>query len=197
MNINLDKSKQSLIFLALCLTSYFTFLLLAFYFQPVALANFLGFLALIVYMMTIAPSISRIVFPKTRSNKTLVWLLKKRRYIGITSYVLASNHALIMVIQKNINLLTPSTYIHYFLGISMFFIMTLLALTSNNVSVKSLKKNWVKLHQLTYLIIFILPWHILNKMSGHWSYLTPLEILISFICIYLFIKRKGLEGKSI
>ncbi len=197
MRINLEKSKQSLIFLALCLTSYLAFILLAFYFKPVTLANFLGCLALIVYIMTLAPSILRIVFKNIRNHKTLVWLCKKRRHIGIMSYVLASNHALLMVIQKNINLLTPSTYIHYFQGISIFFIMTLLAVTSNDWSVKLLKKNWVRLHQLTYLIIFILPWHILDKMSGHWSYLTPLEIVISFICIYLFIKRKRLEAKSI
>ncbi|MBD2361283.1 ferric reductase-like transmembrane domain-containing protein [Anabaena minutissima FACHB-250] len=197
MRINLEKSQQSLIFLALCFTSYLAFALLSFYFKPVTLANFLGFLALIVYMMTLAPSIFRVVFVNTRMNKSLVWLLKNRRHIGIASYVLASNHGLLMVLQKDINLLTPSTYFHYFQGITIFFIMTLLAVTSNDWSVKLLKKNWVKLHQLTYLIIFILPWHILDKMSGHWSYLTPLEILISLICIYLFLKRKRLEVKSI
>ncbi|NJL64130.1 MAG: iron reductase [Methylacidiphilales bacterium] len=190
------KSKQSLIFLTLCLASYIAFVLLALYLRPAPLANFLGCLALLIYMATVLPSIFRSTFPNQRSNKILIWLLKKRRHIGITSYVLASNHALLMVIQKSINLLTPATYIHYFQGILMFFIMTLLAVTSNDWSVKALKKNWLRIHQLTYLIIFVLPWHILDKMSLHWSYLTPLELLITVICIYLFIKRKTLETKT-
>ncbi|OKH44040.1 hypothetical protein NIES2101_29290 [Calothrix sp. HK-06] len=172
------------------------FLLLGLYFRPVPLANFLGCLALLVYTATLAPSICRTVFPNMRGNKTLVWLLKNRRHVGIASYVLGSNHALLMVVQKNINLLAPSTYVHYFQGISIFFIMTLLAVTSNDWSVKALKKNWVKLHQLTYLIIFILPWHIIDKMFGHWSYLTPLELLINFICIYLFFQRARLKAKT-
>lgn len=195
MRTNLGHSKQSLIFLALCLTSYVAFVLLALYFRPVTLANFLGCLALIIYMATLAPSILRIVYPNLRSNKILTWLLKRRRHIGIASYVLASNHALLMVIQKNINLLTLDTYLHYFQGIFMFFIMTLLAITSNDWSVKKLKKNWIRLHQLTYIIIFVLPWHILDKMSPRWSYLTPLGLLMTFLCIYLFIKRKILETK--
>ncbi|MBD2168838.1 ferric reductase-like transmembrane domain-containing protein [Calothrix membranacea FACHB-236] len=197
MLANLRKSKQSFIFLALCLSSYLAFVILELYFRPVTLANLLGCLALLSYIATVAPSILREVFPNTRSNKVVIWLLKHRRYIGITSYVLASNHGLLMVIQKNINLLIPNTYIHYFQGIFMFFIMTLLAITSNDWSVKNLKKNWVRLHQLTYLIIFILPWHILDKMYLHWSYLTPLELVINFICIYLFIKRKQLAAKTV
>lgn len=196
MLTNLVKGKQSLIFLTLCLTSYIAFVILGLYFRPVTLANFLGCLALLNYMATLTPSILRTVFPNTRSNKVWIWLLKNRRYIGITSYVLVSNHALLMVIQKNINLLNPDTYVHYFQGIFMFFIMTLLAITSNDWSVKNLKKNWVKLHQLTYLIIFILPWHIIDKMYLHWSYLTPLEVVMTFICIYLFIKSKQMETKT-
>lgn len=196
MRINFVQSKQSLLFLILCLTSYLLCILLAFYFKPVTLANFLGFLAMIFYMLTLAPSILRTVFQHIRNNKTLIWLLKQRRHIGIFSYVLASNHALLMVIKEDINFLTPTTYIHYFQGITLLFIMSLLAVTSNNWSIKKLKKNWIRLHQLTYLMIFILPWHILDKMSGDWSYLTPLGILISFVCIYLFIRRKILEAKS-
>jgi methionine sulfoxide reductase heme-binding subunit len=196
MRTNLGNSKQFLIFLCLYLSSYITFVLLGLYFRPVPLANFLGCLALLIYIATLAPSILRVVFPNTRSNKILIWLLKRRRHIGITSYVLASNHALLLVLQRNINFLVLDTYIYYFQGIFMFFIMTLLAITSNDWSIKKLKTNWIKVHQLTYLILFVLPWHILDKMSQHWSYLTPLELLITSICICLFIKRKILETKT-
>jgi methionine sulfoxide reductase heme-binding subunit len=197
MRVNLIKSRQSLTFLALCLSSYIIFVLLALCFKPVTLGNFLGFLALFMYIMTLTPSIFRTVFPNMRSNKILVWLLKKRRYTGIISYVLASNHGLLMVIQKNIDLLTRDTYIHYFQGISIFFIMSLLAATSNDWSVKLLKKSWVRLHQLTYLILFILPWHIIDKMSLHWSYLTPVELLVILLFIYFFIRSKIFGTKSL
>jgi sulfoxide reductase heme-binding subunit YedZ len=74
--------------------------------------------------------------------------------------------------------------------------MSLLAITSNDWSVKLLKKKWSKIHQLTYLLVFILPWHILDKMSYSWDYLTPLAVLICFIFICLFIHRKILEWKK-
>jgi sulfoxide reductase heme-binding subunit YedZ len=52
-----------------------------------------------------------------------------------------------------------------------------LAFTSSDEAVKRLKSNWKKIHQLTYVAIFVLPWHILDKMSGHWSHITPMAIL--------------------
>ena len=160
------------------------------------LANFLGFLALIAYFLTLTPGIFKTVFPKTRKNKTLLWLLKKRRGIGITSYVLACSHGLLLVIEKNINFLEFETYVYSFHGMLSFLIMSLLAITSNDWSVKLLKKKWSKIHQLTYLLVFILPWHILDKMSYSWDYLTPLAVLICFIFICLFIHRKILEWKK-
>jgi sulfoxide reductase heme-binding subunit YedZ len=72
----------------------------------------------------------------------------------------------------------------------MLFIFTTLAITSNDWSVKKLKKNWKKLHQLTYLVIFLLPWHILDKMSANWSYITPLSVLLSFTTIWGVIAKK-------
>ena len=163
--------------------------------QSVTLANFFGFIALIAYILTLTPSIFKTVFPKTRQNQTLRWLLKKRRIIGIASYVLACSHGLLIVFKHNIDFFNPLTYIHYFQGIFSFFILTLLAITSNDWSVKLLKKKWQNMHRLTYLLIFILPWHILDKMSYSWSYLTPLSVLIGFIIMCLFIQRVIIDWK--
>lgn len=77
MYTNIDKNKKPLICLALSLISYIAFLLLGLYFRPVSLANFLGCLALLLYM-AIAPSVCGTVFSNTRGNKILVWLLKNR-----------------------------------------------------------------------------------------------------------------------
>jgi methionine sulfoxide reductase heme-binding subunit len=74
--------------------------------------------------------------------------------------------------------------------------MTLLAITSNDWSIKQLKNNWAKLHQLTYIILLILPWHIFGQMSSKWSYLTPFGLIINAVFIYFFIKRKIMENNQ-
>ena len=94
------------------------------------------------------------------------------------------------MIKLNLNLWEPQTYIKYFQGFFTLIIFTLLAITSNDQSVKNLKSNWKKLHQLTYLAIFILPWHILDKMSGHWTYITPIAVLLTTGIATLFIVRQ-------
>ncbi|PAX59848.1 ferric reductase-like transmembrane domain-containing protein [Brunnivagina elsteri] len=193
MRISIFEDKKALIFLFASIVSYITCLFLALFLQPAPFANFIGFLGLIVYLATIIPSIFKTVFPQIRSHTGLKWLLRHRRYTGIIAFVLASNHGLLMTIQMHIDFSNPYTYIHYFQGILMMFIMTLLAITSNDWSVKKFKKNWKNLHKLTYLIIFILPWHILDKMYRHWSYLTPLSVMLSLIFISLFIKRQKIE----
>lgn len=193
MRLTIIVRKQALTFLGLALIIYITTIILALFFKPVPLANFIGCLSLFTYTATLLPSLVKKVFPIYRVNKIIVWLLRYRRSIGVTAFFLALNHGFLMVIQKDINLLDPSIYIEYFQGISMLFIFTLLAITSNNWSVKKLNKNWKKLHSLTYIVIFLMPWHILDKMSGHWSYATPCALFLSFVILVLFWKRQMLK----
>lgn len=186
--------KPAIVFLVLTITSYVATLFLALFLDPAPLSNLLGGLALVAYSATLLPSLFHVVFPSTKGNKVLVWLLKNRRYLGITTIFLVLDHIILTVIQGQIDLIDTRIYIKSFPGITMLIILTLLAMTSNNWSIKLLKKkNWKKLHQLTYLVIFLLPWHILDKMSYRWTYLTPFAVLLSFFMLFLFIKRKGME----
>ena len=59
-----------------------------------------------------------------------------------------------------------------------------------------MKKNWKKLHQMTYLAMFLLLWHVIDKMQGHWSYITPLAMLGITSITILFIIRKILEWRK-
>lgn len=186
--------KQVIIFLAIVLISYFVSLLLWIIFNPAPLANILGFLALLIYVATVLPSIVRVVFPATKQFRQIVWLLKYRRYIGVAVFSFGLNHGVLLIIQRRLDLTALETYIHYFQGCTMLVIFTLLVITSNDQAVKLLKKNWKRLHQLTYLAIFLLPWHILDKMSGHWSQLTPLGVVISSTVVILFIRRRCQEA---
>jgi methionine sulfoxide reductase heme-binding subunit len=161
--------------------------------NTVSTANILGFLALFSYILTILPTCLKVVFPSTRKTKIPVLLLKFRRQLGILAFILALGHTWILVIKRNLDFLDLKTYTIYIQGISTFIIFILLAATSNNWSVKKLKKNWCRLHQLTYLAMFLLAWHIYDKMFGQWSLITPLAIISIFVIIVLFLTRRYLE----
>ncbi|MDZ8083716.1 MAG: ferric reductase-like transmembrane domain-containing protein [Nostoc sp. SerVER01] len=161
-----------------------------------SLANILGFMALASYSLTLLPTILRIVIPQTKETGIPKWLLKRRRIIGIISFFLALGHGLLMVEKRNFDFFDIKTSWIYIQGISTFIIFTLLAITSNDWSVKKLKKNWKQLHKLTYFAMFLLTWHIWDKMSGHWTYLTPISIVAIVSLTVLFIIRLGLEYQA-
>jgi sulfoxide reductase heme-binding subunit YedZ len=160
------------------------------------LANILGFLSLASYIVTLIPTTFRIVFPKTKETGIPQWLLKRRRMIGIIAYFLALSHAFLMVQKRNFDFFDIQTFWIYIQGVSTFIIFTLLSITSNNWSIKKLKKNWKQLHKLTYVAMFILIWHIWDKMSGHWTYLTPISLVATLMITVLFIIRLRIEHQS-
>ncbi len=160
------------------------------------LANFLGFIALAAYIVTLLPTILRIVFPQTKETGIPKWLLKRRRIIGIIAFFLALAHGFLLVKKRNIDFFDLKTFWIYSQGIVTFTIFTLLTITSNDWSVKKLKKNWKQLHKLTYLAMFLLIWHIWDKMSGHWTYLTPIGLVIITGITVLFFVKLGIEHQN-
>ena len=163
-------------------------------------ASLLGFAALTAYIVTLLPTNLRIVFPITKKTGIPQWLLKYRRLIGLLSFFLAVLHGFIFFKQRNFDVFDIQTYFVYFQGVSTFIIFTLLAITSNDWSVKRLKKNWKKLQGLTYLAMFLVTWHILERMTGRWTYLTPVgiagltAIIVLFLCRFL-IQRQSRQQK--
>ena len=159
-------------------------------------ASLLGFAALTAYILTLLPTNLRIVFPSTKKTGIPQWLLKYRRVIGLLSFFLAVLHGFIFFKQRNFDVFDLKTYFVYFPGVSSFIIFTLLALTSNDWSVKRLKKNWKKLQSLTYLAMFLVTWHIWERMTGHWTYLTPVGIAGLTAIIVLFLCRFLIQRQS-
>ncbi|MEG4531705.1 ferric reductase-like transmembrane domain-containing protein [Microcoleus sp. D2_18a_D3] len=159
-------------------------------------ASLLGFAALAGYILTLLPTNLRIVFPLTKKTGFPQWLLKNRRFIGLISFFLAVAHGFIFFKQRNFDIKDIKTYFVYFQGVATFIIFTLLAITSNDWSVKRLKKNWKKLQSLTYLAMFLVTWHIWDKMAGHWTYLTPVGIAAITATIVLFLGRVLIERQS-
>ena len=165
-------------------------------FNPVSFAALLGFLAVGAYILTLLPTTLKIVFPATTKSGIPKWLLKYRRWIGLLSFCLAVGHAYIYFKQRNFDLWDIKTYWFYFQGVSTLTIFTLLAITSNNWSMKKLKKNWKKLQQLTYLAMFLLTWHIWAIMAHHWTYLTPIGMMAMLMIIVLFLYRKWIVQQT-
>ncbi|MCC5646536.1 ferric reductase-like transmembrane domain-containing protein [Nostoc sp. CHAB 5824] len=160
------------------------------------LANIIGFIALASYIATLLPTTLRIVFPQTKETGIPQWLLKRRRIIGIIAFFLVMGHAFLMVQKRNFDFFDIKTFWIYIQGVSTFIIFALLTITSNNWSVKKLKKNWKQLHKLTYVAMIILIWHIWDKMSGHWTYLTPISLIATTIITVLFIIRLRIEHED-
>ncbi len=185
--------KQVLIYLAIFAVIYFSAVIVALLIKPIWLSNLLGFWAMLSYMGSLIPGLFRVILPNSKKHPFIIFLLRHRRFLGVAAFMLALNHGVLQLLHRQINLLDLETYLNYFQGLSMFVVMTLLALTSSDESVKYLKRNWKKLHQLSYLIILLLPWHIIDKMQGHWTFLTPVSILLSIILVVFFLIRKAKE----
>jgi len=153
------------------------------------LANILAFLAVIAYIFTLLPSMVRALLPQFKSTKLVIFSLRHRRNIGILAFSLALFHGVWIGIERQLDFYKFETYIKYFQGLALLTIFTLLALTSNNWSVQHMKKNWRRLHYLTFLALFVLPWHIIDKKQGNWSFLTPISLFLAFLFIGFFIWR--------
>jgi sulfoxide reductase heme-binding subunit YedZ len=188
--------RQILIFLGIFLSIYSLALLATLFVNPGLFANIVGFLSLLCYIATLIPSLVKANFAINRKNEIILYLLKYRRHIGVTAFSLGFNHGILQIVKRDLNLLDFHTYIQYFQGFSLLLIFTTLAFTSSDEAVKNLKTNWKKLHQLTYVAIFLLPWHILDKMSGHWNHMTPIAVGMSIIVTLLFITRRYKENFS-
>ncbi|MBK1986048.1 ferric reductase-like transmembrane domain-containing protein [Sphaerospermopsis aphanizomenoides BCCUSP55] len=156
-------------------------------------ANLLGFFSLLTYVLTVLPSSIRAVLPQIKKAKITINLFKYRRQLGIISFLLALIHAGLIVIKRNVDLWDIQSYKISIEGTTKLIIVALLGFTSSDWRVKKMKKNWQKLHQLTYTAMFLLLWHIQEKMSSHWNIITPIEIILLTVIIGLFCRRRWLE----
>lgn len=162
----------------------------------ILLANFLGFASLVCYGLTLVPTNLRVIFPKTKSAGIPKNLLKHRRLIGVMAFYLALCHGILLISKRNFDMFDAKTYGVYVQGVFIFLVFACLTMTSNDWSIKLLKKNWKKVHQLTYLCMFLLIWHIWDKMSGHWSLFTPLALILAISITVLFVLRRWTEIRN-
>jgi sulfoxide reductase heme-binding subunit YedZ len=77
-----------------------------------------------------------------------------------------------------------------------FFIFFLLAITSNNLSVRKLGKAWKPLHRLTYLGAIFSFWHWLLFAFFPQTALTWLGILVATKAVHLGVNLRQKKSRS-
>ncbi len=157
--------------------------------NPRLLVNLFGVVSLLLYGGSLYPGIVRTVLPELKQNAFHRWSLKNRRQVGVASFCFALTHAILAFLIREINMSDPMTYVNYATGLVSFAIMIILTVTSNDYSVKSLKKAWSQLHKLTYALVAILPLHLVATMQAGWTSVTPISSLFMSVILILFIQR--------
>ncbi len=81
------------------------------------------------------------------------WLTANRRYFGIASFAYAMLHTLVYVnkIRSWPDILEDSKLPEFWTGWLALFVFLILASTSNDRSVRRLKRSWKKLHRFIYV----------------------------------------------
>lgn len=90
----------------------------------------------------------------------LKYLMTLRREIGLTSFYFYLFHAIGQITSKG---LTPAVIFDsrnfIFYGAMAGTGMIALALTSNDFAVRLLRRNWKRLHRISYLVFFLASYH--------------------------------------
>jgi sulfoxide reductase heme-binding subunit YedZ len=122
----------------------------------------MGTLALILFIITLIPSMIR-RFGLSKEFSLLIKLtLPVRRQFGILMFMAAFTHYLAMKVIPVLQFkLPPSLPVYQAFGLAALILTLPLFLTSNNWATRKLKSNWKRLHRLTYVIGWLIFGHVL------------------------------------
>lgn len=112
------------------------------------------------------------------------WLLKNRRYLGVASFAYAALHTLVYLDKTALldDVLADAGLLEYATGWLATLLMAALAVTSNDASVRWLKRRWKILHRGVYFAAI--------AAFLHWV-LVAFNPLPAFLHIAILL---GLEG---
>jgi sulfoxide reductase heme-binding subunit YedZ len=141
-----------------------------------------GFAALRILIISLA------ITPVRRLSKSLGWLVRFRRMLGLYAFFYASVHLLIYLkLYANLDwptLVTDLSKRRYIVaGFSAWLLLLPLALTSTKWSIRKLGKRWQVLHRLVYVAV------VLGIVHYWWivktGVLDPLKITIVLAIVLL------------
>jgi len=115
-----------------------------------------GELSARLLILTLAVTPLRLLFANARWP---AWLLHQRRYFGVASFMYALLHTVVYIQKKaSLSLIWQEAMsFNMWSGWLAFCIFLLLAVTSNDASVRRLRRTWKKLHRWVYpaaLLVF-------------------------------------------
>lgn len=108
-----------------------------------------GEMAARLLIVTMAATPLCLMFPGARLPR---WLLMNRRYLGVASFGYALLHA-VTYLERKADLATiidDALYVGMWTGWLAIALMALLAITSNDASVRVLRRTWKALHRWVY-----------------------------------------------
>ncbi len=117
-------------------------------------------------MATLAVTPLRLAF---RRQAWTLWLMRRRRDLGVASFAYAAGHTVVYLWRKgSLDIVLGELATDYILvGWFALALFLPLAVTSNDISVRRLKRSWKMLHRLVY------PAAILTFLHWVWSAFDP------------------------
>ncbi|MEM2963794.1 MAG: ferric reductase-like transmembrane domain-containing protein [Candidatus Anstonellales archaeon] len=121
-----------------------------------------GFIALLCLLLILSlPYLS-----KALQHKIILSAYKNRRLIGIWTFLFALIHVVLVlnfILKWDVlPLFTNPNYIFLTLGFVAFCLLFLMAITSNDFSVKLLGAKWKSLHRVIFIALVLILIHFLN-----------------------------------
>ncbi|PIZ62983.1 hypothetical protein COY16_03090 [Candidatus Roizmanbacteria bacterium CG_4_10_14_0_2_um_filter_39_13] len=151
-----------------------------------------GVFALVYFSLSMLPGIARrfkLVSPITQI------LMLFRRQVGVTAFLFGLFHYLalrmlpIVLAGVPLNLNPP---VFEILGFLTLYPMTLLFLTSNDLSVKKMGVWWRRVHSLAYIMAWTIFLHVALNEAGLWTVVIGIFALLeTSSLVYFFFKRKS------
>lgn len=101
-------------------------------------------------MITMAITPFRLILPNSRWP---TWLLQRRRYFGVAAFAYALLHTVVYLDRKRslTLILEEGSEFAMWTGWLAFLVFVVLAATSNDASVRMLRRTWKKIHRWVYL----------------------------------------------
>jgi len=130
-----------------------------------------GDVAAWLLIATLAVTPVRLVF---RKRDWAIWLMRRRRDLGVASFAYASGHTMIYLVDKASfgAVLTEMNSADMLTGWLALALFAPLAATSNDIAVRALKRSWKRLHRLVYpaAILMFVHW-VLSAFDPMTAYL--------------------------
>lgn len=135
---------------------------------------------IMILAMIISPL--RMLFPK---NRFWLWMMKRRRHIGVAAFIYAVFHTVLYVVDMGSlrAMLDEFTALGIWTGWLALFVFIPLALTSNDFSVRKLGTTWKTLHRYVYAaaVATLVHWiFVHNNLGPALARFVPLALLEAY-----------------